>query len=222
MSPHHDAEPEVLSNLGHNRPPSMRDEALDQQAAMLAGYEKRRDEFIAAARAGVVRDRDTAGQAADVIRLARLVREEIDSKARELRRPFRETADALKQRVDDFWADAEAAITELSARAEAWQRDERKRIEEQRQEQAALLGDLNAPAAPAPKPRKVRGDYGGQIVDRDVIDYAVEDVRALPVEVLSAVPVTQAIIGVVKRMAAAGLAVPPGIRATPIAKTEIR
>lgn len=212
---------EVLTNLGHNRPPSMREEALEQQAEMLAAYEQRRDQFIAAARAGQVRDRDSAGQAADVIRLARLVRDEMETKAQNIRRPFRETADALKQRVDEFWAEAAEALDELANRAEAWQREEKARIEKQRQEQAALLGDLSAPAAP-PKPRKVRGDYGGQIVERDVVRYEVEDVRALPIEVLTAAPVTEAIIGVVKRMVAAGIAVPAGIRATPISKTEIR
>ncbi len=213
---------EIITNLGHNRPPSMREEALEQQAAMLAGYEKRRDEFVAAARAGQVRDRDSAGQAADVIRLARLVRDEIDAKAVELRRPFRETADALKQRVDEFWLPAAEALDALAERAETWQHEEKQRIEDQRREQAALLGDLAAPAAAAPKPRKIRGDYGGQIVERDVIRYEVEDVRALPIEVLSATPVTEAIIGVVRRLAAAGMAVPAGIRATPSSKTEIR
>lgn len=215
------ASEEIISSLGHNQPPSEREEALERQAEVLARFEKRRDEFIAAANAGVVRDRDSAGQAADVIRLARQVRDDIETETAKIRRPFRETAELLKHRVDEFWGAAETALEALAQRAKQWKREEDVRIAAQAREQAAALGDL-APTAAPPRARKVRGDYGGQIVDREVFEYSIEDPRQLPVELITAAPVAAAIATVVRGIVAAGLAVPPGIKAVPVSRTDFR
>lgn len=224
----------LVTNIGHNLPPSDHERAIDEQVELLAGYEKRRDEFILAAERAVIRDRATVGDAGDVIHLANRVWSDIDEATKKLRAPFRATADRLKARVDDFWQPLIDAHQALQAKIDAWMVDEDKRIAEQRAEQDAILG--GAPAIPGtapsvaataprvePKPaaaRPIRGDLGSRVSRRADSVIEVVDVRAVPDFILQSPAVTEAIVSVVRAMAKAGTEI-PGIRVTPGTKTSV-
>lgn len=239
-------EPEIISNIGHNQAPTveaLREALLQAQDHALAARAERRDQFIAAARKAVIRDRQDVADAGDVIHLARRVFDDIDVDARSRRAPVREVADALKARVDTFWEPVSEAHRDLQRRIDRWMADEDKRIADQRAEQDAILGDIVgphsnrtapdrgapprtgteprvAPPPAAPKSRPIRGDYGGQVTRRADVDISVTDVRAVPDFILSAPAVTEAIVSVVRSMARSGAEI-PGITVTPVDRTVI-
>lgn len=205
-----------LFGEGHNNPPSQIESAITDQRLSLEGYRTRRDEFIRAAEAAVIRDRDTAGQAADVNRLAAAVWKKIDEERRERSNPFHEAQITLKSIVDEFWQPVFDAMDALTGKVRAWDAEENKRIQQQRDEQEAEMRRLQkaapagavpqcnpAPTAPArePRRRRIRGDYGGTVVERATHEFKVTDVRQVPDFILNAAPVHDAIIAVVKGMA---------------------
>lgn len=227
-------EPEVITNIGHNQPPTvpaLREALLTEQDIALAARAARRDEFVAAAQKAVIRDRRDVADAADVIHLANRVFDSINTDARARRAPVREIADALKARVDTFWQPVFDAHDDLQRRVDAWLADEKKRIDEQRAEQDAILGDApessrasagaRAVSAPvAPKSRSIRGDLGGQVTRRADVEISVTDVRAVPDFILNTPVVIEAIISVVRSMARSGAEI-PGIAVKPIDRTVI-
>lgn len=227
---------EVVSNMGHNQPPTieaLRDALLAEQDAVLSARAARRDQFVAAAEKALIRNRQDVADAGDVIHLAGRVWDGIDADARSRRAPVRALADALKARVDTFWQPVIKAHNELQRRVDSWLAEEDKRIADQRAEQAEILGDIAKPApkpapagqrvatAPAaPRPRPIRGDYGGQVTRRADIEITVTDVRAVPDFILTAPAVTEAIVSVVRSMAKSGAEI-PGIAVKPIDRTVI-
>lgn len=227
-------EPEIISNLGHNHPPSveaLRDALLAEQDHALEARRQRRDQFIAAAQKAVIRNRQDIADAGDVIHLAGKVWDEIDVQARALRMPVRQLADSLKARVDAFWQPVDDSHLDLQRRMDAWLDEEKARIEAQRAEQDEILGDIakpqpsdNSPRTPslpaAPKSRPIRGDLGGQVTRRADTEITVTDVRAVPDFILNAPVVTDAIISVVRSMAKAGADI-PGITVRPVDRTVI-
>jgi hypothetical protein len=184
-------------------------------------YAQRRDQFIASAKAAVVRNRETAGAAADIVKLARQVWDQIEAARKERSDPYYETQGALKTVADDFWRPVEEALDDLKARIAAWDAEEDARIQAQKDEQARFMAKVAggqpggpAPAAPA-KRRPVRGDYGGKVTQRQEFAYEVTDIAAVPAFILESDVVKAAIIQVVKSMTKLGATV-PGIKATPI------
>lgn len=205
-----------LFDQGHNRPPSQIDAAIADQRLALEFYQERRDEFVSAAKAAVIRDRDTAGQAADINRLAATVWRRIDEGRRERSTPFYDAQGTLKSIVDEFWQPVFDAMDDLGEKVRLWDADEKARIQKQRDEQDAEMRRLEqavpadavpqcnpAPTAQArePRRRRIKGDYGGTVIDKATHQYAVTDVHAVPDFILNSAPVHAAIIGVVKSMA---------------------
>lgn len=212
-----------LFGEGHNNPPSQIESAVTDQRLSLEAYRARRDEFIRAAQAAVIRDRDTAGQAADIKRLAAAVWKDIDDARRKRSDPFYEAQTTLKAIADEFWQPVFDAIDTLSAKVRDWDEAEKARIRQQEKEQEdemrrlrdqvspadAVRSATPAPTAPAreprrrPKPRRrpIRGDYGGSVVEKAKYEFEVTDVYAVPDFILNSAPVHAAIIAVVKGMA---------------------
>jgi hypothetical protein len=224
-----------LFGQGHNNPPSQIETAIADQRQSLESYRERRDEFIRAAAAAIIRDRDTAGQAADINRLAAAVWKKIDEERRDRSNPFYDAQITLKAIVDDFWQPVFDAMDALTDKVRAWDAEEKKRIQQQRDEQDAEMRRLQqaapagavpqcnpAPTAPArePRRRRTRGDYGGTVVERATHEFEVIDVRAVPDFILNSAPVHAAIIGVVKSMAK--VADIPGIKVDSGSKLELR
>lgn len=234
-----DGTAEVISNIGHNQPPSEHVRALDDLEEALRGFVDRRDQFIAAAKRAVLRDRASIGDAGDIIHLANQVWERIDVMARQARAPFRATADRIKSRADAFWEPVWAAHRQLQDKIDVWMQDEADRIDAQRAEQEAVLGnvapattsatvapvtapgpELKPAATPAPKPQPIRGDLGSRVSRRADTLIEVVDVYAVPDFILKSPAVTEAIIATVRSMAKAGTEI-PGIRTAPISRTSI-
>lgn len=242
---------EIITNIGigHNQPVSDHQAAIEQQAEFLASFAQRRDDFVRAAERAVIRDRATVGDAGDVIHLANRIWDKINDGTRDFRMPFRDTADGLKRRVDEFWAPVMKAHQALQAKIDAWMEAEDQRIAAQRDEQEAALGlgspvpadppaatpaagddaPAAAPAAtparptgpaPAPRAQPIRGDLGSRVSRRADVQIEVTDVHLVPDFILQSPAVTEAIIAVVRAMAKGGAAI-PGIRVTPIKKTSV-
>ncbi|MDC7810531.1 hypothetical protein [Sphingomonas koreensis] len=225
-----------LFGPGHNNPPSQIEAAIAEQRQSLEAYRVRRDDFVRAADAAVVRDRDTAGQAADIKHLAAAVWKDIDDARRKRSDPFYEAQTTLKAIADDFWQPVFDALKALGAKVQAWDDAEKARIQQQQDEQNAEMRRLRDQAAPAgavrsatpaptaparePRRRRTRGDYGGTVVEKTTHQFEVIDVRAIPDFILNAAPVHAAIISVVRGMAK--VTDVPGIKKISGSEIELR
>jgi hypothetical protein len=218
----------ALVGAGHNSG-TLRDQAVEEQSAELERYRDRAAQFIAAAERAVVCDRASAGSATDIIRLAGQVWTMIDTARRARSDPFREAQLAVKGVVDEFWQPVREALAALLKKIETWDEAEEERIRAQRLEQAAEMQRLQARApsevAPAPtlpaRPRKVRGDLGGQMIRGESMDYEVIDITAVPRWILEEEPVKRAVLNVVRSVARHQPGEIPGIRATPVSIVRV-
>lgn len=184
-------------------------------------FAERKAEFMRSAAAAVVRDRDTAGDAADLVKLAGEVREMIEAKRLERSNPFRDTANALKGVADDFWREVGDAMKEVSCKIDEWDRDEKKRILDQRIEQQRMEDELTkasgvAPLLPtsAPIPARrapIRGMLGATVSEVEVKTYEIEDFKLIPEYILGSETVNRAILEVARTMSKHMGAI-PGIR----------
>jgi hypothetical protein len=199
-------------------------------------FAQRKAEFLRAAGAAVVRNRETAGAAADVIKLASAVKKEIDAERLSRSNPYRQVADALVREIEEFWHEVDAAMERLRDMIDAWTAHEDELIERQRLEQeqeqremrerARVMDAMTAPipAAARPEParkRPIRGDYGARVSAAERKVYAIEDVRKLPDWVLDAPVVRDAILQVV-RQTAKHMGDIPGIRVSIETENQIR
>lgn len=218
-------EDEPAFGTGHNSAGMLtRDDAVEDLRIALERFAPRKDEFLRAAAAAVVRDRGTAGSAADVIKLARDIGGQVEAVRLERSRPYRDTGDALKACADAFWRPVAEAMEDLEEKVRAWDSAEDDRIAAQRQEQQALLSNLGG-AAPIARPartakaRPVRGDYGGKVTRVQEYHFEVLDPKAVPDFILNSEPVKAAIIAAVKPLRKLGTEI-PGIRITPNTTTR--
>ncbi len=244
-------ETQPLPPRDHNRPPSLVETITLEQNAALTEYTKRRDELVAAVSRKSVNSRITAGDAGDLIRIARQVFEKIDADRLERSRPYRDAADRAKAIADEFWEPVEAEIRALRIRLKEWTDAEDKRIEDQQREQEQAMqqmreassstqappvssagSDATAPAeqpfppppAPVGKPafrRRIRGDLGATVSTVEKWAYRVANVKKVPKWILDTPTVHNAIIQVVKSMAKHSGDI-PGIERTAITDNQIR
>lgn len=141
-------------------------------------FETRRAEFLASAARLVVRDRQSAADAADVIRLASEVWAMILTERVSMSDPYRETHLALKRVADEFWTPVAVAMEYLKRQIDDWTAEEDKRIAAQEAEQEAEIARLRALAAPPPEPAPVESENPAP-VGREYVDYASP---AIPVQ----------------------------------------
>ncbi|HEX9947374.1 MAG TPA: hypothetical protein VGA98_07535 [Allosphingosinicella sp.] len=212
---------------GHNVPPSMMEDAVEAQRQALEPYRERRDELVRH-KARVVRDRQSAADAADVIRVASKVWKIIEAERLQRSNPYRETANAIAAAANEFWAPVEEVMIELRARIDAWDKAEEARIESQRREQAAELARLTAGAIPPPaappipaRRQRIRGDLGATITATDRQQFEIEDWRLLPDWLMDSVTVRNAILTVARTLAKHRGEI-PGIRVSTVTETTIR
>lgn len=156
------AEEEPLFGRAHNQPPGLL--PLDQAVLALKElfaeteqeggktFAQRKSEFLMSARNAVVRDRDTAGAAADLVKLAGRIWDRIHAARIERSTPYRDTADALGRAATDFWADVDDAMDGVRAKIDAFTEEEDKRIADQQREQEEQMAAMRAAAAPPPVP----------------------------------------------------------------------
>src|SRR3546814_15982441 len=91
-------------------------------------------------------DRETAGQAGDIIKVANDFMAPIERDRIALTKPYRDAADAAKATCDQFLQPLLDALDRLRARLKAWSDGEDERIEKRPAEQNAFLrGGHNAP-----------------------------------------------------------------------------
>ena len=212
-------DPEIFESRGHNQGPDLPRTELEDQIAALEPYRARRDQFIAAARAAVIRDRHDAGAAASIVRMAGQVFDQIDRDAKARRAPIRQLADDMKGAVDGFWAEVEGALEALEQKVSAFLDGEDEKIATQAAEQRAFLGDIGEGEQRA-RSLPIRGDYHGRVTRVDRTELYIVDRSALPSDVLEHPTVEAAILAVVSsRVDGAKL---PGIGIRKIKQTRVR
>lgn len=224
-----DIAPRSIAQIGDNRPPSMiEDVCAAQRAAQTSERRERLEYIVQRALAKTVIDRETAGQAGDIIKTAGLFIKTVESDRIELTRPYRDAADAGKAVCDEFLQPLHDAVEALRLKLKAWTDAEDERIEQQQAEQEAFFrgGDIDpdkeeqaadiaerrgiqprghaaeiraANLKPARR-RKIVGDLGSTVsaVERKV--YRVIDPRAVPDVILNSKTVTDAIVQVAKSL----------------------
>jgi len=164
--------------------------ALDQHTAFLHDveqpsgktYERRRSEFLTSASRQVVRDRESAGAAADTIKLAGEVWAEIEADRKERSEPFRTTHLALTAAAREFWEPVVEQMQGLAEQIDAYTEIEDKRIADQRAEQQRERAALRnpAPAEPASNPDELPGHQPRSIIDYNPSEPRVVKVMAAP------------------------------------------
>lgn len=224
---------------GHNRPPSPVEHLADEQREALTTFAQRRDEIVASASAKNVFDRASAGDAGDIIRIARDVFERIDQDRRERTDPYRRAAEAAKGAVDEFWQPVLNALDGLRSRLKQWTDAEDARIAAQQAEQDAEMERLRqqrlpmspmphasaqptTPARMVPAPsRKIRGDLGATVSTVEKPKFEVVDVKLVPDWIMATPTVHRAIIQVVESMAKHAGEI-PGIARSTVSTNQIR
>ena len=209
-------------------------------------FAKRRAEFLASASKQRVIDRETAGAAADTIKLAKEFRELVVADRKDRSEPYRQVHLALSGMEAEFLQPLDDAMDGLAAQIDDYTAEEDRRVAQQRAEQQAEMARLRAETAPveqaaprerldysnpgprAPRsvtpPRKkarITGDLGATVTTRAHEEYEIEDVRSLPDHILTAEPVKAAILAVV-RSTRRHLGVPAGIRVITSTGNQIR
>lgn len=140
-----------LAGIGHNQR-DIRAEMVRDMDDILQQFEARRAQFLKSAAAAVVRDRGTAGDAADLIKLAGKVAEAIEIKRREITDPLRTAAEAVKAKADDFWEPVTREMTRVLALIDSFDKQQTALIEQQQREQEEFLAKLAGETAPPPPP----------------------------------------------------------------------
>jgi len=222
-------EPNPRAVVGGNQPPSPIEHLVDLQREAQTTEKRERLEYIVGrADAKKISDRETAGQAGDIIKVAGEFEKIVENDRIALTKPYRDAADAAKGECDQFLEPLRDAIERLRARLKEWSDAEDQRIAEQQAEQDRFFADPVAdppaqpdaknepdcqpaakPAPPPPPPstlkpakrRKIVGDLGARVSQIERKHYRVVDVRAVPDFILNSSTVHEAIVQVAKSMA---------------------
>lgn len=224
MIPREDENPRAVS--GHNQPPSPIDGLVAEQRE--AHTKERRERLcyiVEKANAKDIVDRETAGQAGDIIKIAGEFEKIIEQERVARTKPYRDAADAAKAVCDEFLEPLRDAADQLRRKLDQWSKDEDERIAAQAAEQEAFFNppaaepvkprearDYSAPvekASPPPPPadlkparrRKITGDLGARVTVQETKVYNVVDVRAVPDFILQSATVKEAIVQVARSMA---------------------
>jgi len=239
-----DERPSPPAPAGHNLAPSPVDAVIAaQREAQTPAKSERIAYIVGKANAKAIVDRLTAGEAGDIIKVAREVEQALERDRIDLTKPYREAADAGKAECDRFLEPLRVAADTLAGRLEQWSAEEDKRIAEQAAEQDAFFAaqgpakeidpndtsiqwetrqgrseQRNGPDATAPplKPArrsKIVGDLGARVTQAEIKHHRVTDIRAVPDFIMNSPTVHAAVIQVVRSMAK-HLPTIPGIETT--------
>jgi hypothetical protein len=169
------------SVFGHNSG-SMLVQAKAEHAAALHDtprdegktFAQRKAEFLASAAAQRVRDRQSAADAGDTIKMAGEIWALIDAERRRLSDPFRETHLALSAMASEFWEPVNDAMLALHQQIDAWTAAEDKRVAAIRREQEAELANLRKPTIDPEKERQAERAIDTSLghAPRSFIDYS--------------------------------------------------
>jgi hypothetical protein len=165
--------------------------ALDEHTAFLHDvvqesgktYERRRSEFLTSASRQVVRDRESAGAAADTIKLAGEVWAEIEAHRKERSEPFRTTHLALTAAAREFWEPVVEQMQGLAEQIDAYTEVEDKRIADQRAEQQRERAALRNPTIDPEKEKLAEQALDTALghKSRPIIDYNPSEPRVVKV-----------------------------------------
>lgn len=215
-------EPEELPNerirIGGNNPPGPVETLVAEQREAQAPKEDRLTEIVRHADAKEVVDRETAGQAGDLIKIALAFEKMVDEDRIALTRPYRDAADAAKAECDKFLEPLRGSVEDLRARLKAWSDEEDERIAQQQREQEEFFAApkpapdeaSGEPAPPPPPPppamrpakrKPIVGDLGSRVSQVEKKSYRVSDISKVPDFILASPTVHEAVIAVVKSLA---------------------
>jgi len=210
-------------------------------------FAQRRDEFIRSAAAQKVRNRQTAADAGDTIKMAAEFRAEVNAERKRLSEPYREVHLSLASMETVFIDPLNEAMQGLHQQIDVWKTEDDARIENQRREQADMLAAMRKPAAdPAPAPAtrgyidysapapatqsierrqpkrsRIVGDLGAVISTREIAQYEIEDMSLIPDHIMNSPTVREAILTVV-RQTAKHMGVPAGVRKITTTGNQVR
>ena len=163
--------PNPRAVAGNNMPPSPIETLCELQRDAQTPERRERVRYVTQrANAKTVEDRETAGQAADIIKVATEVETLIETDRVNLTRPYREAADRAKNICDEFLEPLREARANLKQRLDAWNDAEDRRIEEQRAEQEAFFNGQIDPAKEKAADAAIEG--AGLSSPRKAIDYS--------------------------------------------------
>lgn len=156
--------PDGHGGYGHNSGASLEAMRAEQRAALddtqrVNGktWRERKGEFLLSASRQVVTDRHTAAAAADTIKLAAAVRDEIMADRQQRTEAHYQIHRQLSAMANEFWSPVDEAMLGLKQQIDEWQAEEDTRIARQQREQQDGLAKLRAeamgvtPAPPAPQ-----------------------------------------------------------------------
>lgn len=241
--------PNPRAVAGGNQPPSPIEYLVAaQREAHTPERRERLDYIVSRADDKQIDDRETAGQAGDIIKVAGEFEKIVEQDRVERTKPYRDAADAAKAACDEFLEPLRKAVEDLRKRLKRWSDEEDERIAAQQAEQEAFFAKVkpepvaqpepkNAPdcqplpanerkRAPAPelKPArrsKIVGDLGARVSQIERKRYNIVDVRAVPDFILNSSTVHQAIEQVARSMAKHMPEI-PGIEITTETDNQIR
>ena len=133
---------------GHNR--TLQERAIDELDAALEPFADQRDRYLRNAQNAVVQCRETAGAAADVIRLGDAIWHDIERMRLGMSNPYRDTADAMGARAVNFWEPVTTAFAKLRQTLAVFHAAESKRIADQEAENQATLAKMREAAGLQP------------------------------------------------------------------------
>lgn len=210
----------AVAAIGHNHPPSIKEQALIEAGAALKPLLDRADELTSSAEKARADDADSAAKCADLVRMIRSCDTALTEKRKEVQAPYKAAVDVIMDLPRSRHTALSRAKRDLGDLITAWDRKERIRLKAEAEEEAAQVAaeqealaaraaemgvDLPAEdAVPLPVRKKpvssVDSDLGCKVHTRKVTTYTVTDPYALPPEVLNHEKVIAAIVSVVREM----------------------
>lgn len=221
------------ASIGHNNPPSLVNEAVQAMEAAVAPYRDRAEQLVAAADRAAVIDHDTAGKAADLVKMIRVCHTAIEDARKAVKEPYLEAGrkiDAVGKQYTDPLANAKRKVED---KIDVFQREERARLEAERRRmeelrrqqelEAAAAGEAAPEPAPAvAEPQRIEGDLGAKVSTKTEWHHEVLDYRALPESILLSVGVKEAIDKAIKAQIRAGVREISGVRIWSEQKAAVR
>lgn len=208
------------AEIGHNRPPSIKEQALLEASEALKPLLTRADELIASSEKVNADDAESAAKCADLVRMIRACDTALKEKRMEVQEPYKAAVDVIMDIPRKKHLDLNAAKRKVTDLVAEWDKKERKRLkdiedEKRREEEAeqermaataASMGVELPPEEEKPQPKRskpvstVDSDMGSSVHVRKVSVYTITDVYALPLEILNHEKVQAAIVSVAREM----------------------
>lgn len=211
----------MTAQIGHNRQDHVAAARIEMNE-LLEPFKKRRDEFLASAAKAVVRDRHEAGDATDLIGMAKEVWGTIEEKRKSISDPHFAAHRAAIEVAVDFWEPVVEAMDAVMARIENYKAERKRLMDQQEAEQRAAMAPPPPPAADGQTPRQamdytapvqqpssastarkpkaqpIKGSYGHKLVETTDTVVEITDWKLIPDYIMEAQAVQDAIAQAVK------------------------